>query len=190
MHDMGNTLYPCIGSAGIFSCWQKRHTYWRVLFIALFFMCSMSGIGHTQIYKWVDENGGTHYGQLPPEQGQAIGTVETIPLSQRYTPSRDTSIVQPEAASRAASATPVSEQVESAESTVELFTTSWCGYCKKARAFFDARGVSFVEYDIEKDPVAAQRKQEIDNRPGVPFALVNGQPIHGFAPKAYEKALR
>lgn len=150
----------------------------------------MNASAHAQIYKWVDENGGTHYGQLPPEQGQASGTVETIPLSQPYTPSREASIAQPEAASRAAAATPLNGQAESAESTVELFTTSWCGYCKKARAFFDARGVSFVEYDIEKDPAAARRKQQIDGRSGVPLALINGQPILGYAPSAYEKALR
>ena len=141
---------------------------------------------HAQIYKWVDENGGTHYGQLPPEQGQARGTVESIPLSQRYTPSREASAAQPQVASRAASSLATSDQA----ATVELFTTSWCGYCKKAREFLDARGVSFVEYDIEKDPAAAQRKREIDNRPGVPLALVNGQVIHGFSSYAYAQALR
>ena len=177
--SMENTVH----SSGL---WRKRQTYLSAFFIALFLSCSMSGTGHTQIYKWIDENGSVHYGQTPPEQGLASGTVEKIPLSQRYTPSRKRS----KAASNATSSTLANEQTAAAESTVELFTTSWCGYCKKAREFFDARGVSFVEYDIEKDPAAAQRKQEIDGRPGVPFALVNGQPIHGFSPSAYDQALR
>ena len=29
---------------------------------------------------------------------------------------------------------------------VELYTTSWCPYCKKARDFFRSRGISFTEY--------------------------------------------
>ena len=144
----------------------------------------MSATVNAQIYKWVDENGNAHYSQF---QGQTSGTVETIPLSQRYTPTRDTSIRQPQAASRVASSSPAAAREEA---TVELFTTSWCGYCKKAREFFDARGVAFVEYDIEKDSAAAKRKQEIDNRPGVPLALVNGQVIHGFSSHAYTQALR
>lgn len=73
---------------------------------------------------------------------------------------------------------------------VELYTTSWCPYCTRARAFFRSRGVSFVEYDIEKDAAAAARKRALGGRGGVPFAVVNGQRIHGYASEAYAKALR
>ena len=156
------------------------------VFLLLMTLC-LGATTQAQIYKWVDENGNAHYSQLPPEQGQASGAIETIPLSQRYTPSREASTTQPQVANQVASSMPAADQEEA---TVELFTTSWCGYCKKARAFLNARGVRFVEYDIEKDPAAARRKQEIDNRPGVPLALMNGQVIHGFSPYAYTQALR
>jgi hypothetical protein len=52
-----------------------------------------------------------------------------------------------------------------------------------------SRGIPFTAYDIEKDAWAARRKGELDTRGGVPFAVINGQKIHGFSPEAYERAL-
>jgi glutaredoxin len=72
---------------------------------------------------------------------------------------------------------------------VELYVTSWCPYCHKAIHYFRSRGIPFTAYDIEKDASAAQRKTRLDDRKGVPFAVVNGQKIHGFSPSAYERAL-
>ena len=73
---------------------------------------------------------------------------------------------------------------------VELYTTSWCPYCKKARDFFRSRGISFTEYDIEKDKEAAQRQRQMDSRGGVPFVVIDGRGIAGFSEAAYEKALK
>jgi glutaredoxin len=72
---------------------------------------------------------------------------------------------------------------------VELYVTSWCPYCKQATQFFRSRGIPFTAYDIERDKGAAQRKRQLDNRNGVPFALINGKAIHGFSAEAYERAL-
>jgi len=72
---------------------------------------------------------------------------------------------------------------------VELYVTSWCPYCKQAIQFFRSRGIPFTVYDIEKDKGAAQRKNRLDSRGGVPFAVINGQAIHGFSAEAYERAL-
>ncbi|MGD8382367.1 MAG: glutaredoxin domain-containing protein, partial [Syntrophobacterales bacterium] len=73
---------------------------------------------------------------------------------------------------------------------VELYTTSWCPYCQKARDFFRSRGISFTEYDIEKDKAAAARKNRLDKKKGVPFAMINGRGIHGWSAAAYEQALQ
>jgi glutaredoxin-like YruB-family protein len=72
---------------------------------------------------------------------------------------------------------------------VELYTTSWCPYCEKARDFFRAKGISFTEYDVEKDKDAARRLQQLAGRSGVPVAVIDGQRIHGFSAAAYERAL-
>jgi mycoredoxin len=72
---------------------------------------------------------------------------------------------------------------------VELYSTSWCPYCKKARDFFRAKGISVTEYDVEKDREAARRMQQLDGGGGVPFAVIDGRAVRGFSEAAYEKAL-
>jgi len=78
---------------------------------------------------------------------------------------------------------------ETSAPSVELYATSWCGYCKKARLFFRNQGIKFVEYDIEKDLNAAYRKQQLDSGRGVPFAVINGQKIRGYSEARYTEAL-
>lgn len=73
---------------------------------------------------------------------------------------------------------------------VELYTTSWCPYCQKARDFFRSRGIAFTEYDIEKDREAALRKRRLDNSSGVPFVVIDGRGIHGYSEAAYDTALK
>ena len=73
---------------------------------------------------------------------------------------------------------------------VELYVTSWCPYCKQAKEFFRAQGISFTAYDIEEDSAAARHMEELDSRGGVPLAIINGQKIHGFSEIAYREALK
>jgi glutaredoxin len=73
---------------------------------------------------------------------------------------------------------------------VELYVTSWCPYCKQAEIFFRVQGIPFIAYDIEKDSAAARRKEQLDSSRGVPFAIINGQMIHGYSESAYREALQ
>ena len=75
------------------------------------------------------------------------------------------------------------------DTQVELYTTSWCPYCRKAESFLSANGIPFVSYDIEKDKAAAARKKQLDQRKGVPLAVINGQVVYGFSERSYRAAL-
>jgi mycoredoxin len=37
-----------------------------------------------------------------------------------------------------------------------MYTTSWCGYCFRLKTMLKTAGISYVEVDIEDDPVAAE----------------------------------
>ncbi len=76
------------------------------------------------------------------------------------------------------------------QNQVELYVTSWCPYCKKARQFFESKGIAYKVYDIEKDSKAAARKRKLDSKKGVPFAIVNGTAIHGYSAERYAGALK
>jgi mycoredoxin len=37
-----------------------------------------------------------------------------------------------------------------------MYTTMWCGFCKRLKRQLAAEGIEMVEIDIEKDPAAAE----------------------------------
>jgi glutaredoxin len=79
-------------------------------------------------------------------------------------------------------------------SDIVVYTTSWCGYCKKARALLKRKGVAFVEKDVEKDPKVseelAQKAARAGVQPrGVPVLDIRGKLILGFDEEAIAEAL-
>jgi glutaredoxin len=166
-----------------------------LIFWGFFLMIFMVGVVATRsiadMYKWIDENGVAHFSDAPPGDvdDSDIETLPTVttPQSNSYsqgnnsTGNRDNGINFRDTAQK----NPWVVQPK-----VELYTTSWCPWCKKAKAFFRSRGISFVEYDVEKNKEAARRKAKIDRQKGVPFAVINGKGIHGYLEKAYINALK
>ena len=43
-----------------------------------------------------------------------------------------------------------------AAGTVTMFTTRWCGYCRRLKSQMQREGIAFTEVDIEANPAAAQ----------------------------------
>jgi glutaredoxin len=69
---------------------------------------------------------------------------------------------------------------------VLLFSTAWCPSCKAARAHLTARGVPFLELDVERNQEAAAVYQELQVRHRlkagvVPMIVVDGRPVQGFS---------
>jgi len=79
-------------------------------------------------------------------------------------------------------------QAKSAQPKIEIYVTSWCPYCKKAVAYFQAKGLTFTVHDIESNPGAAKRFEQFHAQ-GVPLVVINGKKISGYSVEAYEKAL-
>jgi glutaredoxin len=151
-----------------------------------------------EMYKWVDDQGVQHFSdEIPSQNASDIETLPSYQSSYRNDTEYDAPTepineaiksTDPSESNDAESAdTDTSESYNSAE--VELYSTSWCGYCVKARKFLQSKGVPFTEYDIEKDKEAAKRKIELGGGMGVPFAMINGKGIYGFSEAAYESAL-
>jgi glutaredoxin len=70
-----------------------------------------------------------------------------------------------------------------------MYSTSWCGYCKKAKAFFRGQGVSVTEYDVETDKAAAIRMKRLSGGKSVPFVVIGDAKIRGYNEAAYLQAL-
>jgi len=64
---------------------------------------------------------------------------------------------------------------------VEIFVTSWCGYCKMMEKVLDKKGIAYTTYDVEKDDSAAQIYRELHGR-GVPLVRVGSKVVYGYDP--------
>ncbi len=167
---------------------NSRQLSWFILL--MLFSCATKV--EAQIYQWVDKSGVIHFGQAPPQDAGVATKMEPIAPSRNVKADSVPSHMELEKKQRVEKVPQVVEEpVPMAHQQVaaEMYSTSWCGYCRKAREYFRARGIPLVEYDIEADLDAAERKRQIDTRPGVPLVVINGQMIHGYAPAMYEQAL-
>ncbi len=44
-----------------------------------------------------------------------------------------------------------------------MYSTTWCGDCRRAKRIFEARGVHYQEINIERDAAAAARVSRIND---------------------------
>lgn len=130
---------------------------------ALILQLALPSVSAAKLYTWTDRNGVVRRTYYPPPPDQV----------QQNTPPAEA---------------PAARQEVSAN-RVELYVTSWCPYCKQAIDYFQSKGIAVTIYDIEKDKEAAKRKQRLAGQGGVPFAVINGVAVHGYAPERYAQAL-
>jgi mycoredoxin len=59
-------------------------------------------------------------------------------------------------------AAPVSPAIPDAGSVV-MYTTSWCGYCRRLKTQLDSAGIAFSEVNIEDVPGTAEYVENVNN---------------------------
>jgi glutaredoxin len=126
------------------------------------------------IYRWTDEKGKVHYGTHPPANAKAR------PLTDRIN-SYNGPVEVREVPAAPASAAP-------AAGPVVMYSTSWCGYCAQARAYFASKRISYQEHDVEKSTAAHAEFKRLGGR-GVPLILHGGQMMSGFSERSFEALL-
>ncbi len=82
-----------------------------------------------------------------------------------------------------ASQSPAGANVE-----VILYATDWCGYCRKAKEFFDANGIAYSEFNIDNNAAARQEFERLGGR-GVPLVVIGETVIRGYSEEAMKSAL-
>jgi glutaredoxin len=65
------------------------------------------------------------------------------------------------------------------QNAVTIYTTSWCGYCKKAKKLLAEEKISFVEYDIETS-IDGRKKYDALGGNGIPVLDINGEILEGY----------
>jgi glutaredoxin 3 len=63
---------------------------------------------------------------------------------------------------------------------IEMYATTWCPYCARARTLLDRKGVAYATIDVDEEP---GRRTEMVRRAGgrtsVPQIFIDGEHIGG-----------
>jgi glutaredoxin 3 len=65
-------------------------------------------------------------------------------------------------------------------SRVQIYTTAWCGYCVRAKALLDGRGIAYEEISLDDDPGFRGTLHELTGGWTLPQILLDGAPIGGY----------
>ena len=150
----------------------------KIILFLLAAVFILSGTANADFYKWEDENGEIHITDYPPaKSGRKV---------QVYKFDSDSPQAMPAEEDQQAAKNLKAKK----EADIVLFTKNACDDCDKAREFLKSRKVLFTEYNVEKDPSAARKRQEIDDSSDVPFAVINRNQVYGFSESVYDRALR
>jgi glutaredoxin len=164
--------------------------------LALLGTALLAGPARAQVYRWVDKEGTVHFEQEPPATGQPARIIR-LPAEERApvtSPEAGSDRRPEEGAPKAAPPAWLAGPDRAAARPkplprVDLYTTAWCPWCKKAKAFFASRGIAFTEHDIEAEASARERRFGLDRDKRVPVAIIGGKLVRGYAPARYQEAL-
>jgi glutaredoxin-like YruB-family protein len=147
-----------------------------------------SGGDKVVYYKYVDESGSVRF----------VERREDVPTSQRDgariewkaeprekaaakpTSSRWESVARALTSRRDAPDASGSSAVSRGDPEVVLYTTSWCGWCRKTIAHLDQNGVRYENRDIERDRQAYADLKRKTGSTGVPVIEIDGELVIGF----------
>ncbi|MBA2358372.1 MAG: glutaredoxin [Actinobacteria bacterium] len=63
---------------------------------------------------------------------------------------------------------------------IRMYSTRWCGYCVRAKALLESRGLPFEEIMLDDDPLFRQKLFELTGGWTVPQILIDEEAIGGY----------
>ena len=61
-----------------------------------------------------------------------------------------------------------------------MYTTRWCGFCVRAKALLEAKGLPYEEISLDDDPAFRQKLHDLTGGWTVPQILIDGEPVGGY----------
>jgi glutaredoxin len=77
---------------------------------------------------------------------------------------------------------------DSGSPIIVMYSDEKCGYCQKAKAYFESEDVAYVERDIKKDRSAYSDYKALQGN-GTPLIYVGYRRVNGFNERALDEAL-
>ena len=138
-----------------------------VVAVGVAVLAGVGSLGTAGVYKWTDADGRVHFSDNPPAKSDA----EEVKIRTITGPAQ------------------VSSDTDYGPRQVKLLTTTWCGVCKKAKAYLVQKGIFYREYDVETSEVGRLEYRRLSGK-GVPIILVGNQKMVGFSAEKLEVLLK
>ena len=122
----------------------------------------------SDVYRWKDANGVTHYSDTKPPAQQA----------ERLHIDADRPATGP-APVPLAPPPPAAPQAVANQPDILMYASPTCGWCRKAERYFAARGLSYRNIDITASDSNRKAYERAGGR-GTPLIFVGGQRVQGF----------
>ncbi len=144
-------------------------------------------------YKVIEANGTVRFvsslAEVPAAQRPKAERIDARPIGgsrgeERRAPSRRA------ARQLAAARSPEPATSRSGGHDVVVYTTSWCGWCKRTLAWLDAKGVDYENRDVETNADWAEEMRDLTGSGGVPVIVIDGEVIQGFDQAQMNEMLR
>ena len=65
---------------------------------------------------------------------------------------------------------------------VQMYATSWCPDCRRARQFLDKHGIEFTEIDVDADRAASDEVLRRVGKRAVPQLVIDGEWFQPYIP--------
>ncbi len=154
------------------------------LSFTLIMMTSLLNTCSAEVFKYTDQSGQTHY----------VDKLEKVPVTYRDQAAKAISLppitkVKTLPLKYEERSEPYSPAARVKQPTIEIFVTSWCGYCRKLEQYLESKKLKFSKYDIEHNSRGKSIYNELGGG-GVPITRINNRKIvHGFDQAELENAL-
>lgn len=130
----------------------------------------ISATCHSEIYRWVDEDGKVQFSDRPPDDAQS----DVI----------DTSVVNSYTSVSYEKVTGLGIQTD----RLIMYSAEWCGVCTRAKRYLASNGVNYVERDIDKSKSARTSYDKLGGS-GVPIFIYGDKRMNGFSESGLENLL-
>jgi glutaredoxin len=132
-------------------------------------------------YRYTDDSGSVRF----------VASLAEVPkhLRDDAEPVSNTRVLRVPAAlprtARKATAEPAAAQ----QKDVIVYTTSWCGWCRKTLAFLDEQGIDYENRDIEAEDAWREELEQKTGSTSIPVVEIEGELVRGYDPARIRQLL-
>ena len=155
-------------------------TSWNRRALSLLVAALVAMPSGAQVFKWTDSAGKTHYGDKPPEDAKKQELKITAKSYDGPPQIEDWAAILRRPTNVAGL------QARAASGGLTMFSATWCGPCKRAKAYMAQKGIAYRDVDIEASESNAKEYADFGGG-GIPLFIAGEKRMRGFSPGALDR---